>query len=69
MKAIYRGDINHLKYWLEHSLPVIVVVCNPQTEACYWQKVTGANTKPLKSTWKMVIPKSSVLGVTSQDQL
>lgn len=65
----YRGDRKHLKYWLEHSLPVILVVCDPQKERCYWQVVTGANTNPLENTWTMVIPKSNLLGVTSKDQL
>lgn len=32
-------EADHLQYWLEHSLPVIVVFCNIDTGKAYWESV------------------------------
>src|SRR5437867_1653418 len=37
---VYRGEKKHLHYWLEHVLPVIVVLHDPDNDVCYWQAVT-----------------------------
>jgi hypothetical protein len=66
---IYRGEIKHLHYWLEHSLPVIVVICDAHMGICYWQEVTSSNTRLIKKTWKMIIPKSNVLSSHSKNSL
>lgn len=66
---VFRGDKKHLKYWIEHSLPVIVVICNPDTGICYWQEVSSGNTVPLQDGWKMVIPSANVLDEQAMDAL
>jgi hypothetical protein len=66
---VFRGDKKHLKYWIEHSLPVIVIICNSVTKICYWQEVTSGNTVPLKNDWKMVIPSSNILNEHAKDAL
>ncbi len=66
---VFRGDKNHLLYWLEHSLPVILVLCNPETHICYWQEVSSANTIELDLGWKIVVPKVNVLCENSKRQL
>ena len=30
---------NDLSYWLEHALPVVVIVCDPVAGSAYWQAV------------------------------
>ncbi len=54
---IYRGDIEHLDYWLEHSLPVLIVLCDIDNKKCFWQSVTPANITYTKKAWKTTIPK------------
>lgn len=58
---IFRGDKKHLRYWLNHSLPVIVVLCDPATEICYWVEVTRVNATELEKGWKIVVPKSQTV--------
>jgi Domain of unknown function (DUF4365) len=36
---VYRGDSEHLEYWLNHTLPVVVVICNPLFQEAYWQVI------------------------------
>lgn len=66
---VFRGDKKHLLYWLEHSLPVILVLCNPETGICYWQEVGSASTIALDVGWKIVVPKVNVLCENSKRQL
>jgi len=54
---VYRGDKEHLSYWLEHSLPVLIVLCDIENRLCYWQAVTPANIISTKTAWKILIPK------------
>lgn len=35
----YLLDKNDLSYWLEHSLPVVVIICDSDTKTAYWQVV------------------------------
>lgn len=53
---IFRGDNEHLHYWLDHSLPVIVVLCDVDNRLCYWQAITSANVVYTKKAWKINIP-------------
>lgn len=58
---IYRGERKHYDYWLNHSLPVIIVLYNPTNDTCYWN-VVNSNTATLTTkNWKLEIPFSNVL--------
>jgi hypothetical protein len=35
----FRPDAEHVQYWLNHSLPVVVVLYHPVTKRCHWQLV------------------------------
>ncbi|GAB3901209.1 DUF4365 domain-containing protein [Kibdelosporangium lantanae] len=58
----FRADADHVHYWMNHSLPVVVVLYHPDTERCHWQLV---NTKTLVATssggWKLLVPQVQVL--------
>lgn len=54
---IFRGDNEHLTYWLEHSLPVIIVLCDNENAQCYWQAITPENVIHTKKAWKIIVPK------------
>lgn len=54
---IYRGDINHLNYWLKHSLPVLIVLCDTNNKKTFWQSITPSNIIYTKKAWKIEIPK------------
>ncbi|UVM25625.1 MULTISPECIES: DUF4365 domain-containing protein [Pseudomonas] len=66
---VFRGKSKHLKYWIEHSLPVMVILCDPADSKCYWQEVSAANTELLAKGWKLIVPFSHVLGADSKNAL
>ena len=61
---IYRGDSEHLAYWLSHSLPVIVILRNDESGNCYWQLINektvirtekgGRSRSPERRFWAML---------------
>src|ERR1700756_5785418 len=36
----YRPSTSHASYWKNHSVPVVIVLYNPETGTCYWQVVS-----------------------------
>ncbi|HEY9031595.1 MAG TPA: DUF4365 domain-containing protein [Kangiella sp.] len=57
----YYGNNSHLKYWLNHSLPVIVVLCDDRIDVCYWVEVSRSNVKKTASGWNVLVPKSQTI--------
>lgn len=58
----FREDGRHFNYWLSHSIPVIVVLADTDSEVCYWQFVSKSTVVEVKgSKWKLLVPRSQVL--------
>jgi hypothetical protein len=52
----FRGDFEHLAYWRGHSLPIMVVVFDPQSQEAYWQIVSEGNVRENKKGWSLTVP-------------
>ncbi len=58
----FRPDREHVQYWTNHSLPVLVVLYDPKSALCHWQVVSDETlTKTATGGWKMFVPKEHVL--------
>lgn len=59
-----------MRYWTNHSLPVVVVLYHPETKQCHWQLV---NRETLVETstggWKLLVPAAHLLDETAQTPL
>lgn len=66
---VYRGDPDHLDYWLHHSLPVVVVICKPGTGEAYWQIVSEQTVTRTDRGWKMTIPSANPFRVEAMTRL
>ncbi|MFS8103518.1 DUF4365 domain-containing protein [Lentzea alba] len=66
----FRPDAEHVAYWLNHSLPVAVVLYHPETKHCHWQLV---NRQTLQETstggWKLLVPEAHVLDASAANRL
>lgn len=58
---IFRSDVSHLDYWLNHSLPVLIVLYNPDSERMYWQLVSDDNAIMTGKNWKIEIPIEQIV--------
>jgi hypothetical protein len=56
----FRPDAEHVRYWMNHSLPVVVVLYQPETKCCHWQLVSE-ETLVQTSTggWKLLVRASA----------
>ncbi|WP_417602402.1 DUF4365 domain-containing protein [Owenweeksia hongkongensis] len=63
---IYRGQKKHLDYWLNQSLPVLIVLYNPDSEKSYWEFVSSSKITELEKGWKIEIPKTNILTLSKE---
>ena len=66
---VFRTDDAHVDYWFRHSLPVIVVLYNPDKDVCLWEIVTDDTIKNTGKGWKIEIPKTKALNEDSLEEL
>lgn len=57
----FRFDETHARLWLNHSLPVIVMLVNVGTHAVYWQEISERTVQPAGESYKVDVPSSQTL--------
>ncbi|MEU8512972.1 DUF4365 domain-containing protein [Kitasatospora sp. NPDC048722] len=55
------GD-KYRQYWLNHDLPVIIVLVDLESRTAYWQAVTADTVRSTGEGWKIEVPREQVLG-------
>jgi len=58
---IFRTEDKHIKYWSNHTLPVILVLYNTDDEILYWQDVNERTVVSTGKGWKIEVPKKQIL--------
>lgn len=59
----------HYDYWLNLSIPIILVAHLPNQKETYWQLISEENFKKTKKQWKIEIPYSQKLDEKSKNTL
>lgn len=63
--VVFRGSQRHLDYWTGHSLPVIVVLYDPETKTAIWQAIDSETVESTGKGWKLVVPRAQVLDASA----
>jgi len=59
---VCRGDLAHLTYWLQHSIPVLVMVYEREADCVLWE-LANADTVVIDGReWELVVPNDQVYG-------
>ena len=58
---VFRIDAEHIKYWLNHSLPVLICLCDVDQSAIYWEHVNSTTAISTGKGYKINVPKSRKL--------
>lgn len=67
---VFHGKRRHLEYWISHSLPVVIVIHNPETNETLWQRVNFEDVQYRDyENWSLEIPRENILGAGARDQL
>jgi uncharacterized protein DUF4365 len=62
-------DEDHLKYWNQHTLPVLLILYNPETENMIWQWANTSTARPTDRSWCINIPKEQIFAEASKAEL
>lgn len=57
----YYGNIKHINYFANYPIPVLIIVCDPESKVCFWEKFDLSITEGTDSGWKMCIPFDQTL--------
>ncbi|NJW52443.1 DUF4365 domain-containing protein [Salinimicrobium oceani] len=57
-------DNTHYNYWINHSLPVLLIGHLPDSETTFWQYIDKSTVEETKKGWKVGIPKTNLLNQT-----
>jgi len=63
---VYNGEMRHLDYWTQHSLPVFIILHNPTDQTTVWQKVERSAARVHESGWSIDIPITNKLDKASK---
>lgn len=66
---IYEGNQDELEYWLRYSLPVVLVLYNPDTDVAYWIAITDDVVESTGKGWKTVVPHEQTLTSDWEEEL
>lgn len=53
---VYRGEQKHFNYLANYPTPVLIVICHPKSEDCYWVVFDPTATSKAGSNWKITVP-------------
>lgn len=58
-----------VRYWVQHSLPVILVLADLDARTCFWERVDTLEVEANSEAITIRIPKSQLLGRESRTEL
>ncbi|MFZ2524411.1 MAG: DUF4365 and DUF1817 domain-containing protein [Candidatus Ferrigenium altingense] len=53
---LYRGELKHFNYLSNYPVPVLIVICHPESEECYWVRFKPEQAQTTDAGWKITIP-------------
>src|SRR5258705_584389 len=66
---VFYGQKRHLNYYLNYSLPVIVILCDPKTGECWWCKIDSLESEQTKQGWRITVPYAQRFDESSKARL
>lgn len=66
---VFRGAKKHLNYWLNYSIPVIILLYDKEKQIAYWESVNESTVHIINKSFKVIIPKENVLERKSRESL
>jgi hypothetical protein len=61
---VFRGKTKHLNYLANYPLPVIIVICDPETNEGYWVLFQTGDAEVTGSGWKLTSPFDNKLSAS-----
>ena len=65
----FTSDYKHLNYWLNHSLPVIIVHYDMQKDILNWVQIREDKIIRNEKSWSIKIPKRNIINDSCKNEL
>jgi hypothetical protein len=65
----FYGEFKHLNYYLNHDIPVILVLIDINLKKAFWTLCDASQTDRTYNGWSIVIPYNQELGIESKSEL
>jgi hypothetical protein len=62
---VFRTDKKHVEYWQNHSLPVLICLCDIDSKTIYWQVVNPNTATSTGKGYKFIVPASQQIDAAS----
>jgi hypothetical protein len=66
---VFYGERRHLEYWLNHSLPVFLILHDPDRNLTLWQKIERDRANVTDSGWSIVVPSTNILNAAAKEAI
>jgi hypothetical protein len=64
---IYRGQLKHFNYLSNYPVPVLIILCHPESEECFWVRFEPTQVQATDAGWKITIPFGNKLREAKAD--
>jgi hypothetical protein len=64
---VYRGETKHFNYLANYPVPVLIVICDPKTQECIWERFHATDVQVTEGGWKMTIPFDNKLSCSKSE--
>lgn len=62
----YYFDETHYQYWLASTIPVVFILCDPDSEKLYWSQIAERTIEKTSQQYKLIISQTSLLNKDSK---
>ena len=57
---VFRTDDKHVAYWVSHSMPVVLVLYDPDSKEAFWQEISRKTVETTGKNWRLNVPKKGM---------
>ena len=68
-RIVFRIDSQHVHYWMNHSLPVVICLCDLEQSQVYWQSVNHETAISTGKGYKIIVPVAQKVDQLSKNAL
>ena len=61
---VYRGELKHFNYLSNYPIPVLIVICDPESQECFWVHFQADQTQTTGTNWKITVPFENKLSAS-----
>jgi len=66
---IFRGSKRHVEYWLNYSIPVILLLYDKESNSAYWEEINHSTVTLTNQFAKIKVPRKNQLNKKNKESL